>query len=237
MQIVTVQFQYPHRSDYDLLLKVFKHSCKVCMPDVNFIEIKIPPPPARKGRDLNFAYNTVKLEKWLNILEHTKENTIFADCDMLAVKSAKHAFNIDFDVAYTERTMINRIPMNGGIMMARPTEAARKFFREMLYVNNLMFENIPFHNYWRKTYAGMNQSAFGCVYETGKHGAKVHKYKTIEWNAVDCDWSRVNGSTVFIHYKSKLRKTVLREIRMKPEFHKMVDIWDDMKALMIRDNK
>lgn len=237
MKIVTVQFRYPNRSNYDLLLKVFKHSCRVHMPDIEFIEIKIPPPTAIPGKDLNFAYNTVKLELWLDYLENTEEEVIFADCDMLAVKSAKHAFKLDFDVAFTGRTVVNRIPMNGGIMMARPTEAARRFFREMMFVNNLMLENLAFHRQWRKKYAGMNQSAFGYVYERGKHKAKVHEYKTLEWNAVDCDWHRINSRTVFIHYKSKLRKTVLREIKMKPELASVVKIWDSMKANMLQENK
>lgn len=220
-----------------MLLNVFRHSCKVNMSEVEFLEIKIPPPKQVEGRDLNFVYNGVKLTHWLEVLENATENIIFADCDMLAVRSAKHAFSKDFDVAFTGRTVVNRIPMNGGIMMAKPTEAARRFFREMLYVNNIMFENKRFHNQWRKKYAGMNQSAFGYVYERGTHGAKVHEYKTVEWNAVDCDWHRINGRTVFIHYKSKLRKTVLREIKMKPELENVVKIWDSMKMNMIEASK
>ena len=232
MKIVTVQFQYPNRSNYSLLLDVFRYSCQKYMPDVEFVEIKIPAPEGHSGRDLNFCYNSVKLAHWLEQLENSDEEIIFADCDMLAVKSAKHAFNKKFDVAFTARTRTKRIPMNGGIMMARPTEAARRFFREMLYVNNKMLTDIQFHNKWRVRYAGMNQSAFGCVYETGKHGAKVHEYKTIEWNAVDCDWLDIDSKTVFIHYKSHLRKMVLRERNIKDGLENVVKIWDSMRKEM-----
>lgn len=199
------------------------------MPDIELVEFTIPPPINKTNRPLNFNYNTVKLKIWVDYLKKAKENIIFADCDMMAVKSASHAFDKDFDVAFTARTYTTRIPMNGGIMMARPTEKAIAFFEEMLEVNNRMLHDIPFHHKWRCRYAGMNQSAFGYTYERGKHKAKVHKYLTIEWNAVDCDWHRINGKTVFIHYKSKLRKMVLANKRPFGNFYKPMILWYEMR--------
>jgi len=208
------------------------------MPKVKFNEICIPPPPPNPRRkELNFMYNGVKLKLWLDFLEKTNDNIIFADCDMLAVKSAEHAFDIPFDVAFTARTHTTRIPMNGGIMMVRPTEAARRFFREMLLINNKMYKDIKFHNQWRKIYAGMNQAAFGYTYKKGKHGAKVHRYITREWNAVDCDWTNIQKNTVFIHYKSKLRKMVLGERRHKPEYKYVIDLWNNMRQNMLKRGK
>ena len=237
MQIVTVQFNYPNRSNYELLLKVFQYSCKLYMPKVKFNAIKIDPPKEVKGRELNFKYNSVKLKLWLDFFEKTKDNIIFADCDMMAIKSAEHAFKYSFDIAYTARTRTTRIPMNGGIMMSRPTEAAHRFLCEMVKINNIMFKDKKFHHKWRVRYAGMNQSAFGCVYETGKHGAKIHKYKTIEWNAVDCDWTHINKSTVFIHYKSKLRKMVLKERRYNPNYLHVINLWNKIKKRMETDRR
>lgn len=226
MQIVTVQFNYPGRSDYGKLLDVFRYSVKKHMPKIEFIEYKIPAPVNHTGRDLNFNYNSKKLRIWVEHLEKANQEIIFADCDMLCLKNASHAFKYNFDVAYTERTIINRIPMNGGIMFARPTEKAKRFFRGMLVVNDMMLGDITFHHKWRVKYAGMNQAAFGCVLETGTHCAKIHKFKTIEWNAVDCDWMHVNNNTVFVHYKSKLRKMVLNEIQRKLVFQKVINLWD-----------
>lgn len=228
MEIVTVQFNYPDRSDYKKLLDVFRCSVKQYMPRVKFIEICIPAPENKTKRELNFMYNGVKLRRWVEHLEKTNDNVIFADCDMMAIQSAEHAFKIPFDVAYTARTVIKRIPMNGGIMMARPTEPARRFFREMLATNDRMFGDIAFHNQWRRIYAGMNQAAFGCTLETGKHKARVHKYQTREWNAVDCDWRHINKRTVFIHYKSKLRKMILDEIKHNPDYMQVIKTWKTM---------
>jgi hypothetical protein len=230
MTIFTVQFNYSNRSNYSLLLNVFRKSIKLYMPKVKFIEVCIPAPENKTNRDLNFMYNGVKLRHWVDFLEQTKENVIFADCDMMAIRSAEHAFNLPFDIAYTARTKVKRIPMNGGIMMARPTAGAKRFFREMLKVNDRMLYDLQLHHKWRCRYAGMNQAAFGCVYETGNHGAKIHKYKTIEWNAVDCDYQYINGKTVFVHYKSKLRKMVLKERKTKLEYQNVVNLWNEMNA-------
>lgn len=229
MEIVTVQFDYPNRPKYSILLNVFRESLKVYVPDVKFIEFKIPPPVNNTGRPLNFNYNTVKLKIWVDYLKKANDNVIFADCDMMAVKPCYHAFDKNFDVAFTARTTTNRIPMNGGIMMARPTEKAIAFFEEMLDVNNKMLIDTTFHHKWRCRYAGMNQSAFGYVYERGKNKAKIHKYLTIEWNAVDCDWHRINNNTVFIHYKSKLRKMVLNNKRPFGNFMKPMILWYEMR--------
>jgi hypothetical protein len=206
------------------------------MPDVELIEHKIPPPENLSGRPLNFNYNDVKLKIWVDYLEKFNENLIFADCDMICVRPAYHAFDKEFDVAFTARTTTNRIPMNGGIMFARPTEAAKKFFREMLETNHKMLKDVMFHQKWRKLYAGMNQAAFGCVYEKYKKSdeIKIHKYKTIEWNAVDCDWSKIDDSTVFIHYKSKLRKLVLANKRPFGIYTKVMKRWYQYRDNMIK---
>lgn len=235
MQIVTVQFNYPKRSNYKKVLDVFRYSCKKHMPEAKFNEILIDPPVNKSGRDLNFNYNSVKLKLWLEFVKSTKDNVILADCDMLARMSAAHAFKYDFDIAFTERTRIKRIPNNGGIMFVRPNERSIKFLTEMLRINNKMLIDLPFHHIWRCKYAGMNQAAFGYMQEKYKGKIKLHKFKTIEFNAVDCDWTSINKHTVFIHYKSKLRKTVLGEIKGRSEYKPVVDIWNKMYKEMLKD--
>lgn len=232
MEIVTVQFNYPGRANYKILLDVFRYSIKLYMPEAKLIEYKIKAPPELPGRPLNFKYNTEKLKIWMDHLNKTKDNVIFADCDMMMIKSAGHAFDIPFDVAYTARTILVRIPMNGGIMMVRPTDKAKKFFKEMYEVDVHMLHNPGFHQQWRVRYAGMNQSAFGYCLEKGNSGAKLHKYITREWNAVDCDWGHITNKTVFVHYKSKLRKLVLKNAPPHGEYKKVMSMWYDMRKRM-----
>ena len=116
------------------------------MPNIKFVEYKVKGPGKLPNRPWNFNYNDFKLKIWVDHLKKTKENVIFADCDMLALQSAEHAFNFPFDVAYTARTKLVRIPMNGGIMMVRPTENAVKFFNEMYNINHRMLHDTSFHH-------------------------------------------------------------------------------------------
>ena len=202
------------------------------MPDVNFIELRPTPPAYETHRIPGFLDNTIKLQLWLDVFKKTNDNIIFADCDMLATQTAYHAFDPDFDIAYTERSEVLRIPLNGGIVMTKPTEAAYRFMNEFQEINNIMFENPDFHEIWRCKYAGMNQAAFGCVLETGINGAKVHKYKTNIWNAIECDLDLITDETVFIHFKSKLRRVILATLPPKAEYARAMIAWYNMEKLM-----
>jgi hypothetical protein len=209
VKIFTVCFEYKDRPEYAKLLRVFRESVRMHMPDVEFVEIHPPAPPYEPDRIPGFLDNTIKLQHWLKFFRETNDNIIFADCDMLAVRDGRHAFDPDFDIAYTAITPPYKAILNGGIIMTKPTEAAHRFMTELYEINNLMFQDIPFHEIWRAKYAGMNQAAFGCVLETGISGAKIHKYMTWEWNAIDRDLKLINAKTVFIHMKSKIRELVM----------------------------
>ncbi|KKN63329.1 hypothetical protein LCGC14_0502770 [marine sediment metagenome] len=238
MQIITVQFNYPDRSNYKILLDVFRYSCQKYMPKVKFNSICIEAPENKTGRALNFNYNTIKLEKWVQFLESTKDdNVILADCDMIAIRSAEHAFKFDFDIAYTERTRIKRIPNNGGIMFVKVNHKSVNFFKEMLKINIKMLHDSRFHQLWRSKYAGMNQAAFGYMTETYRDKINLHKFKTIEFNAVDCDWPSINDKTIFVHCKSKLRKMILKENPGRPEYKKAATLWYGLHKEMVNKKK
>lgn len=229
MQIVTVQFNYSDRSDYKKLLDVFEYSCKKNMPNAIFNSIRIDAPINNTKRALNFKYNTVKLRLWTEFLGKTKDkHVILADCDMLNLRPAGYAFKYDFDIAFTERTKISRIPMNGGILFVKVNRRSISFFKEWLKINIKMFKDPVFHQKYRRKYAGMNQSAFGYMYEKKKGLCKLHKFYTKEFNAVDCDWPTVDGKTVFLHTKSTLRKLVLGEKPLTGKYkryRRCYDLW------------
>jgi hypothetical protein len=234
MIIVTVSFNYPpeyNLADYEMLARVFRHSCSKYCPEAKFLDIKVDPPilPDGDRHALNFLYNTIKLEEWLRIIEETDENIILADADMVAIRpfSESEIFDQEFDVGYTERTevrlrkdkntrqywgdvKIRRMPMNGGIMFVKSTEPARDFFRQYKEVNQRLYDNGYEHQKWRVKYAGMNQAAFGCLFETGQYEAIVKSFPCRIWNAVDTDWPHIlRCGTVFVHMKSRLRRLVL----------------------------
>lgn len=235
MQIVTVAFNSDLGNSYDyLLLKdVFKKSCEIHMPDVEFIEYLMEPSKKDAGRAYNFTYNSDKLKIWMDHMEQADQDVIFADCDMLCVKPAYHAFDKPFDIAYTARTVVQRIPMNGGIVFARPTEGARRFFREWYRLNMILYKNPGKHQPYRERWAGMNQSAFGCMMENmDKYNFNIHKYYTREWNAVDTDWGKIDQDTVFIHYKSALRKLVLRKCPPTAKYKTAIMEWNKVREMI-----
>jgi hypothetical protein len=179
------------------------------MPQAEFVEINPPAPPYEPDRIPGFLDNTYKLFYWLKYFQETNDNIIFADCDMLAIRPGYHAFDIDFDIAYTAITQPYKAILNGGILMTKPTDGAFRFLNALREINDLMFLDIPFHEKWRAKYAGMNQAAFGCALETTNTGAKIHKYMTWEFNAIDRDFNLMNHRTVFVHMKSKIRELVM----------------------------
>lgn len=252
MKIITVQFDYPpemNRPKYSILLDVFRESIKQNMPGTELVEINIEPPMvdgSENDPNINFLYNTIKLRKWVECFDKYDDDLIFADCDMLMISSAEHAFDQDFDVAFTERTIkrvtdvtdvekywgrksIDRMPMNGGIMFARNNQRAKDFFNKMLEINDKMYyEDEDLHQKWRIKYAGMNQAAFGCVYEEYPEIAKVIPLPCRIWNAVDGDWHAVNNHTIFMHVKSKLRKLVMTKQRPYGNFKVAMQKWYDI---------
>jgi len=232
MVIVTVQFNQPGGKDYDELLTNFKRSVHKYQPSCGFEEIKIEAPERIGHKAYFMTYNTEKLKLWVDFLRHTKKKVIFADCDMLLLRSAEHAFDITFDVAYTRRQIIYKAPNNGGIMFARPNEKAIAWYEELLEVNQRMYEDKIFHAPYLSKYVGMNQAAMGYMIENGsKSGAKVHQYLTIEWNAVEGDWQRINKDTVFCHYKGSIRESIRLRRFPSGTQKKALELWYDMAGI------
>ena len=210
MTILTVQFDINGYTDYKELLRVFESSVHRHMPEANFEKIILPAEDRTPAMRCGKHANTRKLEVWVDYIDNTDDDVILADCDMLMLKSAEHAFDLPFDIAYTRRLKVGKVPFNNGIMMVRPTGASRDFMHRWLEVNNQMFLDKDFHGVWNRKYKGMNQTAFGYMLERGEHHADLHAYTTREWNAVDPDWSYIDDDTVFVHIKGALRDATVR---------------------------
>jgi hypothetical protein len=231
MIILTTQFDGPVRTNYKILLDVFKKSIKTHMPEAEYRELILEAPDKVLGHKYGITSNSFKLAKWVEFLEGCEDNVIFADCDMLMVSSAKRAFEHEFDIAYTRRSRSVHIPINCGIIMVRPNERSRAFFREWLRINDLMYEDASFHKPWRDKYHGINQAAFGYMLEKGNHEASLYVYETRDWNAVDCDWPYINDNTVFVHIKGALRDVIYGASPRGPKA-KAMELWYQEAGLM-----
>lgn len=236
MQIVTVCFDYDDRPEFKMLLDVFRYSIKKNMPDADYIEYR-PTPPPYDGRNHGYLDNTIKLKYWHDHMLITKENTIFIDCDMLALKDAKHAFYNKFDIAYTACPRGYMVPLNGGVIFAKPTPAAREFFYRLMYINDKMYYDYSFHKPWQDKYHGMNQSAMGYVIENMASDIFLEKYTTQEWNAIECDWRRMTDRTVFCHINKQLRRFIVAGIPPRGTLSKAMSLWYKYKEELTQENK
>lgn len=232
MKIVTTQFAGPVSTDYKKLLEVFKKSVSVHMPEADFIEILLEAPDKTPDKKYGITSNSFKLASWVDFLKKCNEEdkVIFCDCDMLMLKSAEHAFDSPFDIAYTRRYRSSNIPINSGIVFVRPTKESIEFFEKWLEVNDKMFVDSGFHRPWRDKYRGINQAAFGYLLEEENLGAKLIAYDTRDWNAVDCDWPYINDNTVFLHIKGSLRCVLQRRMPHGSK-KKAMNLWYDMAGI------
>ena len=231
MKIITVQFNY--RNDwYDRLLRAFRNSVNLQMPDVGLTEYIYNWNASKNEhieRSASMGYNTFKLEKWVEILENAEEKICFTDCDMLMTNRIDDVWKHDFDVAYTYREKWKNsgqgIPYNGGVVFVRPNERSINFFKRWLEINNKMIVDSSFHSGWRKKYAGMNQAAFGYVLEKEPEICKMLELPCPIWNSVDESWRTFNQHTKMVHIKSNLRKTCLGLKKAPINQQYIVDLW------------
>lgn len=114
--------------------------------------------------------------------------------------------------------------MNGGIIFAKPTAAARNFMVTWVDNNKIILETpSEFHKYSR--WQGQNQRAFGRMMDKGYPECKLLKLDPIVWNATDFFWDKINDETIFIHIKAELRKLVLDNKKPDGIYEKAMNEW------------
>lgn len=195
--------------------------------------------------------NSVKLAKWVEELEKGDSPIMFSDCDMLMVQPVDDVWKMDFDVAFTRRdendatipqpkgvevvkpskrvppaTGFARVPLNGGIVFARPTDVTRRFFRTWLEINDRMLMDVKFHAPWKKKYLGVNQASLGYMLENGSsQGVRLVSLPCSVWNACESNWLRLDPDVRMVHVKGMLRHYCLRARPTPMTYKRVVDMW------------
>ena len=212
MRIVTVAFDYSGVDMYARLLRVFEYSVAQHMPNASFEVVRIPAPDGVNERQRSHVSNTWKFREWARVMREADpaDEIVFCDCDMLMTGDLSDAFDFDFDVAYTRR--LAKFPMNGGVVFARPTEAALAFFELWREWNDRFYRDPAEHRPWKVKYGGMNQAAFGKVVNDVEYDATVIALPCEVYNATDSDWGSVTDNTRMIHCKSNLRRAIFSRL-------------------------
>ena len=208
MRIVTVAFDYSGADMYSRLLRVYEYSVRQHMPDATFEVVRIKAPDGENNRQRSFVSNTWKLREWVRVLYEADpaDEIVFTDCDMMAIGDVSDAFGYDFDVAYTRRRA--KLPLNGGVVFARPTDKAIAFFKLWDEWNDRFYHDPVTHRPWRMTYGGMNQAALGKILCEVDYDATVIALPCEIYNAIDSDWGDLTDDCRMIHCKSNLRRSI-----------------------------
>ena len=229
MRLLTCCFDYASKGDYGRLQRVYRASCEKVMPEVRYEHHELCPPKIKPGYSTGMCSNTLKLRHWVRLVEDATETICLSDCDMLALRSVADADALDFDIAYTVRTNIGRIPFNGGVVFVRPTAECKAFMRRWLKINDDMFHNHVFHEMYRRKYAGMNQAAFGFMYEHPRDKCRMLGLPCAQWNACNEDWPGIPGNGArLVHLKGHLRRALLSDVHIRavsPQVHYIVGEW------------
>jgi len=228
VRLITCCFDYTGKTDYTRLQRVYRASCEAVMPEVRYEHHELCAPKIKPGYSQGMCSNTLKLKHWVALVEEAQETICLTDCDMLALRSVADADKLDFDLAYTFRTRAH-MPFNGGVVFVRPTPEGKALMRRWLKINDDMFHNHVFHEMYRRKYAGMNQAAFGFLYEHPRGKSKMLGLPCAQWNACNEDWPTVKDSgTRLVHIKGDLRRALLQDRStrgIQPQLHYIVGQW------------
>jgi hypothetical protein len=231
MKIVVCQFDYDNSDVYDRLTKVFEYSVRKNAPNINLEILELPSQKTEKGKVTSFTANTLKLDIWNDIMASAKEPIIFCDADLLLLRDPSSAFDSDFDICLTKRSA--KIPFNGGVVFAKPTDESKEFFQLWKEANRKMYDDNVLHREWRAKYAGMNQASLGYILELGCASAKIEFLPCATWNACDEDWEDLREDAVFIHIKGRLRAAILANKGPLRDYHKKAgEMWRNYDVQM-----
>ena len=197
---------------YRKLAHVLNYTARKHCPEWVVNVEKLTPPPYTSGMgNHSHVWNTQKLEFWRRQTETAPDGArlLLIDGDMLIQKPLDDIWSHDFDLAYTIRNGGTRLPLNGGVVFLRVSDATRAFMQAWWDVNIRFLRRPLEHRNWRLKYAGINQASFGYMLEKGHPVKKVEKLLCSEWNL--CEWERhdPNGARI-IHVKSTLRRALFK---------------------------
>ena len=212
------------------------------MPAVRFEEIRLQAPTGAPGKRTAFTSNWHKLRAWEKAVRDASEPVILADCDMLCLRSIGEAFDIGegavggwehWDIAYTQ-TSNPRLPLNGGLLFVRPTDASKRFFHRWREIDRQMYINPALHDPWRVKTAGMNQASFWYLHERelAALGARVIALPCREWNACQDDWAHIGPECRMLHVKGTLRWAVLGDeaiAELPSELRRGAELWREAR--------
>lgn len=225
MHVHTWVFDRDKDIRYSRMTRVFQRSLEnQCIP----CTVHTMPAPPPTGRPHWMDSNHEKLLLWSQTVQELADGelALISDSDMLCVsRPSKKLLDTVRFVGLTKRDKF--LPINGGMLVVRGSEEARRFFRAWVEADTRLYSSPNEHQRWRRVYAGMNQASLGCVLETKPELAALIDYIPCTRMNLCKPWVPGWESAHFIHVKSELRKAVFdpRVLRLNPNLAPIVDMW------------
>jgi len=238
--MITIHTTYTNKNEddfYNVLLDIYEKSIRKNMKDVNLIKdvldtshiknFKVPFLNKIPKEYINNPLYKLKLQYQKNIINKIKGNIILSDCDMLLINSVKDVFDMDFDIAFTDR---ENLFLNTGIVFIKnPNPNVKKFFEKWIKKIEYFSENPEYMEKYKYTYTvAVDQCSLGILleeYEKKNNGLKIKYLPSSIYNSCQDTWEFINNETKIVHIKSELRKNIKSvfngELRLKevePEY-------------------
>lgn len=207
MKIVTAFFDYPGRNRYARCLRAFRSSIAHSNPNADLQVIELEPPEPVEGAYQGWVNNHIKLHAYSQI--PIDQPTVFVDSDTIFLRDVSELFDLEFDVAIGQRPHWGgkRVRYNGGVVLFKPTEAARSFMARWAAIDRKMLDDQELHMKWHAKYNGQNQASFGCMVDMHLGKTRLKQYSTAVLNACEQDWPRISEKVPYILH---VRKRLLR---------------------------
>ncbi len=239
MRLESIVFSSGNRR-YERLASVLRKSAAINSPDTPLTIHEITEPDedvihqARENCEQTFIANARKTKHHVRIISEATDGELLCmiDADTMVMSDLSEISGVDFDLAYTVRSIpqnpLHPWKINTGVYFVRASAAIRAF-AERWYATALeMLADKSLHHYWcnEKYYGGLNQAALGYQIEMQyDKRLRLLELPCPTWNSVNGNWKQPCEAKI-VHIMASLRDWCLGgTVRKNIHEQQLVEQW------------
>ena len=182
-----------------------RHTVVKYCPNADFRSDRIRKPPAVAQVRQLVPNNLAKICSWKNALDTAVKPIVLCDADTFIVNDIGEIWDRDFDIAYCWRP--GPRPVIGGIIFARPTDAARRFMADWVTLAAQQMLDPQVVECRCRINGGPNQSALHTLTKHDAGYVDLISLPADPWNLCDEVWSEFDENrTKIVHLKGAVRE-------------------------------
>lgn len=207
---------------YQRLATALRRSIEANSPGWQVYEHVYPNKRKEVGPDDDTGRFILQLEDWVNAVSILDTTVALMDADLLVLESLSPALTHVRDIGVTQR---DKGRYNSGLVIVKPTVAARAFLRYWLQTTYALLMSPDKGESYRKRHGSVDQGALAIAVSDPDHGADVYSLDCQMWNACLEHWPKTGLGTHVVHIKGELRRACLGESEVPVELQPLVDAW------------